>query len=464
MRVWFWAVVCAALAACGGDDPQGSGDDANSANNSADAGNNGEGGANNADGADTDNNSNNANNADDPGEAQEVVVGPGTPTLGDLGGPPVGGRFPAEVPEGFVWRDLGIVEAAQGESADLSLEVEAGAQALWLYVLGPVDGHVLPLRVLDPAGAEVVRPEVEGEPDLTLDGYFGGFAGPATSPNRTLPRPVAGAWMLPNTPQIALAPGVWTVRLGLYHVQEGSFGEPVKMPLSAALRVGVLERRAPAPLQGQVHLSLYFSGSDGLTAASAAQEPTLQRALEQIEALFGEVGLELGQVEFLDMDAGAQGQKVQLDGPGCLGGADVQALFEKPSEPRPNAIKLFFVERFECLRLEGQFDAGAQLAGISNGVPGMPLASRDGVMVATHLMRDYPEPWSKVMAHELGHFLGLFHTREGRLDVYDNIADTDEGEGASEYLMYSLVDQGGEAISADQAWVLRQTPFLAVEP
>jgi hypothetical protein len=85
-------------------------------------------------------------------------------------------------------------------------------------------------------------------------------------------------------------------------------------------------------------------------------------------------------------------------------------------------------------------------------------------MVATHLMRDYPEPWSKVMAHELGHFLGLFHTREGRLDVYDNIADTEEGEGASEYLMYSLVDQGGEAISADQAWVLRQTPFLAVEP
>ena len=90
------------------------------------------------------------------------------------------------------------------------------------------------------------------------------------------------------------------------------------------------------------------------------------------------------------------------------------------------------------------------------------ILDRDGVVIATTLKDDYPDDWSLVLAHELGHFLGLNHTVEGNLGVYDNIADTDE-ENPVDYLMYPNVSESRSTrVTRDQGWVVRRHP--AVRP
>ena len=108
----------------------------------------------------------------------------------------------------------------------------------------------------------------------------------------------------------------------------------------------------------------------------------------------------------------------------------------------------------------GNTDVGQSLAGVSNGIPGLPFAARDGVLAATALKDMYPDEWALVVAHEAAHHLGLFHTQEGDLQVFDNIPDTDDAD-ASLYLMYSNVSytDGSLLVTPDQGSVVKRHPL-----
>jgi hypothetical protein len=66
---------------------------------------------------------------------------------------------------------------------------------------------------------------------------------------------------------------------------------------------------------------------------------------------------------------------------------------------------------------------------------------------------DDPAVLAHVMAHEGGHWLGLFHTSE-ITGTLDQMPDTPEGQAGNTYLMYPAVG-GGTTISSGQAAVLR---------
>jgi len=78
------------------------------------------------------------------------------------------------------------------------------------------------------------------------------------------------------------------------------------------------------------------------------------------------------------------------------------------------------------------------------------------------------------MAHEVGHYLGLFHVRErlpacttsGQMDCspwggVDPIADTPTDEtNAARYIMYWLAVGGNELLSPTQGLVWRRNPLV----
>ena len=69
------------------------------------------------------------------------------------------------------------------------------------------------------------------------------------------------------------------------------------------------------------------------------------------------------------------------------------------------------------------------------------------------------------MAHELGHFLGLYHTREsgffGDQPITDEVPDTAEDvDGARDNLMYFATESSLQ-LTAQQGRVMRTNPWIA---
>jgi hypothetical protein len=82
------------------------------------------------------------------------------------------------------------------------------------------------------------------------------------------------------------------------------------------------------------------------------------------------------------------------------------------------------------------------------------------------------------MAHESGHFLGLYHTTERGGGTHDPLPDTPEcssrrdsngdgfvlpgecrGKGA-ENMMFWAADEAAEEVSRDQGWVAKRNPLV----
>ncbi|MFZ9890209.1 MAG: M43 family zinc metalloprotease, partial [Myxococcota bacterium] len=102
---------------------------------------------------------------------------------------------------------------------------------------------------------------------------------------------------------------------------------------------------------------------------------------------------------------------------------------------------------------------------LSSSLPGPPWVGhtpRSGVALALGVASD-DERAARVLAHELGHFLGLFHTQENNLQgaptIYDAISDTPEGTGGRTNLMHFLVDTN-EDLTKGQVAIMRQSPWL----
>jgi hypothetical protein len=251
--------------------------------------------------------------------------------------------------------------------------------------------------------------------------------------------------------------GDWSLRIGVYKVAyDGTADAYANEGLDTKVHVGIVERQIDAPTTGTIDVQLAFGPESGISAATAPTHETIQAALSQIDESLSTVGVHLGKVSYRDAE-GIPGT-IDLGGPSCLGGLGTEQVFDLAPEAPPGVLQLLFSDHFKC-ESDG-FDTGIYLAGVSNGIPGLPFAARDGMLITTNNMVTYPEDWSLILAHELGHFLGVFHTCEG-IGACDNIPDTPEGDAASGNLMYPNVSNvTSTGFSPQQGSIIRLSPLV----
>jgi len=146
------------------------------------------------------------------------------------------------------------------------------------------------------------------------------------------------------------------------------------------------------------------------------------------------------------------------------GGSQIDALRAVPLGSNPRTVKVFIINAFD----DGPL-------GIAGGIPG-PLGHQglptSAVVLAAgpHFYDGFDsEYFGTTLAHEIGHFLGLFHTSESTGSNWDPLPDTPEctspsspsncGDGTNLMFWTGGPNDPQTSISAEQANVIDNSPI-----
>lgn len=264
-----------------------------------------------------------------------------------------------------------------------------------------------------------------------------------------------------NLPGLTYTPGNFSV---------GFISQPVTQ-----VAVTLLTKTATGELtSGTIDVNLWFD-SARYTAATAKTSSTFQTALRSIQTIWGAVGIRMGTVTYLDLpDANHAYRNIQ--------GEDVQVLSAMTGGAPNDGVNWIFVDS-----IDGSGSGGNTTLGVAAGIPGTPLkgSGQSGVVVSLLTLQGSGAATrlATTIAHETGHWLGLFHTSEATGTDFDPIPDTAQCPAASydrdhdgsvddrecstldgTNLMFWLSDSTGQSphttITADQQFVLLRNPAL----
>jgi hypothetical protein len=262
--------------------------------------------------------------------------------------------------------------------------------------------------------------------------------------------------MYPNAPRVTIVPGTYNVTIR----GEGT----------TAVKLNVLHKRQTGVLQGgSLPLVFWFTKQNFLTATSAKTDPAFQQAVKVFTQIYGSVGITLGPLTYADLPEPAATNYAVIDDLNKLEG-----LFATANASPIKGLHFFMIEQFN---LEG----GAGIIGISGGIPGPPAfpgLPHGGVAVGLDGLSD-PGLLAETMAHEGGHFLGLYHTTERDGLSFDPLVDTEEcpstqdrngdklvtgaecgGFGSDNLMFWSTAPVPQRKLTSDQRFVLLRNPVV----
>jgi hypothetical protein len=381
------------------------------------------------------------------------VVGGVEPSLSDL--PDVAARLPTMLPADCDVYDLGMVSFSDGLSPEIQINLPSDATGFGVSVYGHDDVTFILSRLHAPDGAEWVT---DNEPeDITLieDTLTQGYPAQFFSPARVLPSVGSGSYFFPNTPDIELLPGQYS-----FWLDAQVAGELEERPAS----IVVLIQRRPERLQtGAVKLTIHFADGD-LDSDSAPDDPFFQSGLQEFLDIYQGAGLFIDDIVYRDVLTDAY-ETIALEDEICNGG-DFFTLFREAILGEPDRLHVVLVDRFQCL-IAGGVDIGQTMGGLAGGIPGTLFSSQTahhGVAVASQYLQDNPDRFGLVLAHEVAHFLGLFHVRErdvaGARDIFDIIQDTGEDDSAASENLMDYQSSDGISLSLGQSEILLNHPLV----
>lgn len=258
-------------------------------------------------------------------------------------------------------------------------------------------------------------------------------------PVRYYPDFAISTMQVPNTPDVPLQ------RSGSYGfaaVEQSDQTNYVGLP-----RVKLFHKLAPGGevTSGTLHLNFHLASSQGhpctptpVNAANAAT--TLKPVLDDIRRIFGRANITIGQVTYRDLtDAGLQNIDSRNE-------SQMGSLFSKSAGTVGRSVNVFLVR---SLAPEG-------VLGVAGGVPGPPVHGTANSGVVATWAANCHSSLGNVLAHEIGHYLGLFHNLEEDRIHEDPISDTDRSR---QNLMYWR-DHGGEELSPGQRFVILRNPLV----
>lgn len=306
------------------------------------------------------------------------------------------------------------------------------------------------ITVLSRDGRFVTPMDIRGPTDLLLSTRHELYARTSGLLRNTVPI------LVPMTPSDAslVEPGTYTYRLQ-------SRSEELCYYLFTESTPGVT-----------LDLNIHFTSIPVASAASAPNDPNIAEFVASIREVFATAGITVGEVRFFDVPQPAANQLRiirDLD--------EIVELGGHSRDPGPRlsdrlSMNVFLIESF-------RIPDGSPL-GVSPGIPGvLGLHAIDGagiVMEASLLGQIFDVPGmgpvngneflGPVVAHEVGHFMGLFHTTETSGDT-DPIPDTPECPLARfpedcpdlDNVMFPLAFPRAQSFSGGQAYVLGANPL-----
>ncbi len=343
------------------------------------------------------------------------------------------------------------VSVAGQLSRELSLQVPEGAQSFAILASGAGNNLMIIGEMRDPSGRKLYD-----------------FQDPFGSSVRFFPSEDVITQYVPSSPRTAPVPGTYKFRL----IKEGP---ATNVDVTALIKTSQGETST-----GTLDVNFFFANLGGLDAASAQTNAKFQSAVETMRDVYAQQGITLGEVHYCDIpgaDADRYAVIDDVDGPG----SELSRMFKLSgnaatfgcSEGR--ALNFFMVQEIVGGR------AGYIILGIAGGIPGPPGlhgTTHSGVAVTMVNFERDPKQLALTMAHEGGHFLGLFHTTEAEGTAFDPLEDTAEcsnssdrdGDGVVSYqecggrgaenLMFWAAGDDAEQVTGDQGFVVVRNPAL----
>jgi hypothetical protein len=175
---------------------------------------------------------------------------------------------------------------------------------------------------------------------------------------------------------------------------------------------------------------------NGLTAANAPSNPSVQRMVSTFQSIYRQVGINVSTPVFYDVSAAAVarfGTHINADSTGPCD--ELDQMFLLSGDHPGNTLNLFLVQS-----ITSKSNGGGSVVGIDGTIPGPASFAGTVHSGAAVSMADLfsgaincvgpmdltcgADVVAYIAAHEAGHFLGMFHTTEAQGRDFDPITDT----------------------------------------
>lgn len=228
-----------------------------------------------------------------------------------------------------------------------------------------------------------------------------------------------------------------------------------------------LEKTAPGTT---LDLNVYIVDVNGVTAATAGEDANFTEVLDEVARIYGQVGVEVGQHRFYDVSADDAARFGVLRSE-----TEVPELLKRSVRPGDDLASVLSVNVF----FVGEFAMRGTI-GISYGLPGPAgLHGTHGsgvVFTAEYMGRSIEDALGDstngnkytalLLAHEVGHWLGLFHTTEQGGQMHDPLTDTPQCNNPNRAddcpdwgnLMFPFAGAGNVQMSEQQGYTLKMNP------
>ena len=323
---------------------------------------------------------------------------------------------------------------AGGASFSIVSQRLAGPQSLQFK--GQTIGNtVVPTLLVAPDGRlfydDTAAPPVGGSPRAL--GFFGADS-PALS-LFTLPDTSAGLAAADG----GLPAGSWTFAVNDYAAECGSTPGCSGADGGGVYDLSVLVAPGPAQDSGTIDVAFYLVGAGSLTSASAPGSTHVRRMVQTLAGVYAQAGLCLGNVTFYDVPAWARAAYatgIDADHTGPCDPLDQMFTLARAGP----TLNFFLVEQL----ISTSEGAGSVVVGIDGTIPGPSTIGGTVHSGAAVSAADLPfglcggpvdvalcgaDRVAYIVAHEGGHWLGLYHTSEadqagGANASFDPLDDT----------------------------------------